>query len=376
MPFRAIYKTTGEMARQNAAREPSRTAFTAAALMIGLALVSMSLVVGSSLRTSFVKTLGTGITADWYVTTDSFFGFTPQVGEALKQSGQFSAVTGLHQGAMQVAGSTKQFSSVDFGTLDQMFELDFQDGSVTSDRGLMVGTDPAKDLGIKAGDTVTVTFQETGQVQLPVLAIYDNSSVVGNWLIDEQTYAENFTDQTDILVAAQTAPGVSQSDARATVEAAIAVYPQLKAQDAKQFKESREAQLNQLLVVILVFLLLAIGIATIGIVITLALSVFERTRELGLLRAVGMLRPQVRRMIRIEAVIVAVFGALMGVIVGVVFGVALAVAIPDDVISTVDVPWLLLVLMIVIAGVLGVVAALYPAWRAGRLKVLDAIGAE
>ena len=200
------------MARQNAAREPSRTAFTAAAVMIGLALVSMSLVVGSSLRTSFVKTLGTGITADWYVTTDSFFGFTPQVADALRQSGQFTAVTGLHQGPMQVDGSTKQFSSVDFTTLDQMFELDIQDGSVSSDRGLLVGTDPAKDLGIKAGDMVTVTFQETGQVQLPVLAVYDNSSVVGNWLIDEQTYAANFTDRTDILVAAQAAPGVSEAD--------------------------------------------------------------------------------------------------------------------------------------------------------------------
>jgi putative ABC transport system permease protein len=376
LPFRGIYKTTGEMARQNAARVPSRTAFTAAALMIGLALVSMSMVVGQSLRTSFVKTLGTGVTADWYVTSDSFFGFTPDVAQAMKASGQFSAVTGLHQGAMQVDGKTKQFSSVDFGVLDQMFELDILQGSVSSDRGIMIGSDPAEELGIAPGDTVAVTFQETGVVQLPVLAIYDNSSVVGNWLIDQNTYTENFTDQTDRLVAAKTAPGVSADEARATIEQAAAPYPQLKVQDQQQFKDAQEAQLNGLLAVIVVFLLLAIGIATIGIIITLALSVFERTRELGLLRAVGMQRQQVRRMIRIEAVIVAVFGALLGVVVGVIFGVALSLAIPDDVISTVAVPWAFLVVMILIAALLGVFAAVYPAWRAGRLKVLDAISTE
>jgi putative ABC transport system permease protein len=376
LPFRAIYNTTGEMARQNAAREPNRTAFTAAALMIGLALVSMSLVVGTSFRSSFVKTLSTGITADWYVTTDSFFGFTPEVSTQLKQSPDFTAVTGLHQGPMQVDGSTKTFSSVDFSVVDELLELDIQEGGVTSDRGLMLKTDPAEELGISAGDTVTVTFQETGEAQLPVLAVYENSGVVGNWLIDEQTYQENFTDQNDFLVAAKSAPGVTPDQARSAIEQVIEPFPQLEAQDRDQFQATREAQLNGLLIVIVVFLLLAIGIATIGIVITLALSVFERTRELGLLRAVGMLRPQVRRMIRIEAVIVAVFGALMGILVGVIFGVALSLAIPDDVISTVEVPWIFLVVILLIAGILGVLAALYPAWRAGRLRILDAIATE
>ncbi len=376
LPFRAIYKTTGEMARQNAAREPSRTAFTAAALMIGLALVSMTLVVGSSLRTSFVKTLGTSISADWFVRTDSFFGFTPDVAAQLKQSPEFSAVTGVQQGQMQVGGSTKQFSAVDFPVIDDLLQIEITDGSVSSDRGLLVKREVAEEQGFKVGDTVTVVFQNTGPVPLTVLALYDNSSVLGNWVIDENTYNDNFIDHTDVLVAAKSAPGVSSADARVALEEITSPYPQLKVEDKAEFKQSREDQLNQLLVVILVFLILAIVIAGIGILITLALSVFERTRELGLLRAVGMQRPQLRRMIRIEAVIVAVFGALLGVVVGVAFGVALAIAIPNDVISTVDVPWILLFFMIVIAGLLGVVAAVYPAWRAGRLKVLDAIGSE
>jgi putative ABC transport system permease protein len=277
---------------------------------------------------------------------------------------------------MQVGGSTKQFSAVDFPVIDELLQIEITDGSVSSDRGLLVKREVADEQGFKVGDTVTVVFQNTGPVPLTVLALYDNSSVLGNWVIDENTYNDNFIDHTDVLVAAKSAPGVSSADARATLEEITSPYPQLKVEDKAEFKQSREDQLNQLLVVILVFLILAIVIAGIGILITLALSVFERTRELGLLRAVGMQRPQLRRMIRIEAVIVAVFGALMGVVVGVAFGVALAIAIPDDVISTVDVPWILLFFMIVIAGLLGVVAAVYPAWRAGRLKVLDAIGSE
>ena len=154
------------MARQNAAREPNRTAFTAAALMIGLALVGMSLVVGSSLRTSFIKTLGTGIKGDWYVTTDSFFGFSPDVANQLKQAPEFSAVSGVQQGQMQVAGSTKTFSPFDFSVADELLNLDIQEGGITQDTGLMVKTDVAEELGLQVGDTVTVTFQATGDVPM------------------------------------------------------------------------------------------------------------------------------------------------------------------------------------------------------------------
>jgi putative ABC transport system permease protein len=376
LPFRRLYRITGELARQNAAREPSRTAFTAAALMIGLALVSMSFVVGFSLRESFVSSLRSSVTADWYVRPESFFGFSPEVAERLAERPELDAVSGIQQGAMQVDGSVRQFSAMDFDVLPDLIELSVLDGAISSGPGLLVNEQPARDLGIAAGDTLPVVFQETGEVELPILAVYDDSSIVGNWVIDKGTYRDNFTDQNDFWVVAKTSPGFGEDEARLAIEEATADYPQLQIEDVEEFVASQEAQVDQLLAVITVFLLLAILIAVIGIVNTLALSVFERTRELGLLRAVGMLTKQVRRMIRVEAVIVAVFGALLGVVLGTAFGVVLSAAIPDDIISIIDVPVVPLVVIVVAAALFGVLAALYPAWRAGRLNVLDAISSE
>jgi putative ABC transport system permease protein len=376
LPFRRIFNVTGEMARQNAAREPSRTAFTAAALMIGLALVSMSFVVGGSLRESFVSSLRSSVSADWYVSPESFFGFSPEVSRAMAERDELTSVTGLRFGQMQVDGTTRQFSSGDYAVLPDVVDIGVVDGAIENTPGVLIKDEAAETLGVGVGDTLDVVFQETGVVQLPVLAVYEDSSIVGNWVIDSATYSQNFTDQTEFMVMAKTAPGFSDDQARAAIEEITVSYPQLNVRDREEFTASQEDQINQLLAVITVFLALAIIIAVIGIVNTMALSVFERTRELGLLRAVGMQRRQMRRMIRVEAVIVAVFGALLGVVIGAFFGVAIASALPDDIISIIDVPIGTFVVLVIIAALFGMVAAVYPAWRAGRLNVLEAIATE
>jgi putative ABC transport system permease protein len=376
LPFRRVYGATGELARQNAAREPSRTAFTAAALMIGLALVSMSFVVGDSLRASFVRTLGSSVTADWYLGSDDFFGFSPQIAEQVAELPEIEAVTGVRGDRFLVGDSIKNFSAIDFSVAGDLLSLDVIDGEITGESGLILAKDPADDLGVSAGDTLTVVFQETGEVALPVLAVYEDSSVLGNWAIDMATFDANFTTRNDFLVVAKQAEGADPAQVRTALKEVATPFPQVKVEDKDEFTASQEEQLNILLAVIFVFLTMTIIIAFIGILNTLALSVFERTRELGLLRAVGMSRKQARRMIRVEAVIVSVFGALLGIGVGVVLGTALSVAIPDDVISVVQVPWSSLVLIVIFAALFGVVAALYPAWRAGRLNILDAIASE
>lgn len=376
-PFAQLWREPGKLARENAARSPRRTASTAAALMIGLALVTMAVVVGTSVKTTFADTLGTAVTADWYLDAGGFSGFSPTVTDELEQLPELDAVTPGRFGAMQVDGSTKQFSAVDFATVTDLFDLDVVDGEISGDEhGLLVHTDPAEDLGLQAGDTVPVVFNQTGVVELPVVAIYDNGSILGNWTIDLQTYDENFTERLDFWAAARTAEGVSADEARAAIEQVIEPFPELDVRDREEFQAEQESQLDQLLLIVNVFLFLAIVIAFIGIVNTLALSVFERTRELGLLRAVGMTTRQMRRMIRLEAVIVAVFGAVLGVVIGLVFGVAVTTAMPDDFVSTIDIPFGMLVALMILAAILGVVAAIWPAFRASRLNVLQAIAFE
>jgi putative ABC transport system permease protein len=278
---------------------------------------------------------------------------------------------------MQVEGSTKFVTALDFETITDMFELDIVDGDVPpGSKGVLVDSEPAADLGIQAGDTITAVFNETGPVELPVLAVFENDAIVGTWVIDLETYDENFSENLDAFVTATTAEGVSPEEARAAIEAIVEPFPFLEVQDAEEFQASQESQLDTVLIVVNFLLLFAIFIAFIGITNTLALSVFERTRELGLLRAIGETRSQVWGMITQEAIIVSLFGAALGVIVGLGFGIATSSALPDSFITTIDIPFTSIVIIFVLAAILGVVAALYPAWRATRLDVLDAVAFE
>jgi putative ABC transport system permease protein len=376
IPFR-LFRTAGHLAEENAARNPRRTASTASALMIGLALVTTALVVGTSIKGSLRTTIGGSITADWYVSTGSFYGFDPAVAQALQELPELSTVSAIRQGQVQVDGSTKAVSAVDFATLPEVVDIGLEQGTVgEGSRGVLVHKDPARDLGLGVGDQVTLVFNDTGAVTVAVMGIYDDSSVVGNWVVDNETFADNTTAQLDALVIAKTRPGVSAGDARAAISQVLEPYPDLKLQDRQEFTADRVGQLDALLAVVNVFLLLAILIAFFGITNTLALSVFERTRELGLLRAVGMSRRQLKRMVRLEAVIVAVFGAVLGVIVGLVFGIAVTRALPRTIASSISVPVPTLLVLVVLSGLVGVLAAIWPARRASRLDILQAIAHE
>jgi putative ABC transport system permease protein len=223
---------------------------------------------------------------------------------------------------------------------------------------------------------VDVTFQNGATQTLTVAGIFGNATF-GNWLISLDTLAGvSEAPARDLFIIAKLADGVDPVTGDAAVETAMQPYPQANVQSNAEFLASQEAQLNQLLFIITALLAFAIMIAILGISITLALGVFERTREIGLLRAVGMNKRQTRRSVRWEAVIVSTFGAIIGIVVGTFLGVVLSVAVPNDVISKLAFNPTIIVAILVGAVVAGLFAALYPSYKASNMNVLEAIATE
>jgi putative ABC transport system permease protein len=378
-PIARLFKVPGRLAQENAARTPRRTAATASALMIGIALVSTAAVLASSIKSSFANTLERAVTADYFITDRSFQGMPTSFTERLKTLPELSQVSAVRFAQFQIDGSTKGVSAADPATVGALFDLDVQTGSLDDLAlgDLMLHTDPAKDLGVGIGDTVDVTWSNGTTETLRVVGTYDDATFAGNYVVSIDTLESVFTgEQRDFFVGARIADGVDPAAARDAVEAVAADFPQVKVEDTGEFRRSQEAQLNQSLVVINGMLGVAIVIALIGIANTLALSVFERTREIGLMRAVGAQRRQLKRMIRWEAVIVALFGGLLGMVIGTPLGIAVTNALPESFVNTLTIPYATLIGLVVLSAIAGLVAALAPARRAAKMNVLTAIQTE
>lgn len=377
-PVEKMFKVPGAIARQNVARAPRRTSSSASALMIGVALVSSTAVFASSLRASLVNTLESAISADYIVTDSGFQGLSPVVSETLGAVPELEAVTPIRGISGQVDGSTKNFGAVDPVAFEKLVDPDLQDGTVAelAVNELLLHKDPANDLDAAVGSTIDVTFQNGVEQTLTVAGIYGDATF-GNWLISLDTLSGiSDAPARDFFVIAKLADGIDPATGDAAVEAAMEPFPQANVQTNAEFLDSQEAQINQLLLIITLLLAFAILIAVLGISITLALGVFERTREIGLLRAVGMNKRQTRRSVRWEAVIVSTFGALVGIVVGTFLGVVLTLAVPDDVISELAFNPTIIVAILIGAVIAGLMAALYPSYKASNMNVLEAIATE
>ena len=379
-PVGKLFRAPGVLARENAGRAPRRTSATAAALMIGVALVSAASVFASSLRSTFTEILERSVKADYIITDESFQGLPPNVADTLVTLPELSAVTAVRGTRALVNGDQKAVGAVDPLAFEQLVDIGLTSGSfeAMADGGVMVYKDPAEDLDLEVGDPVEMTFQNGTTVTLPVAGVYDDASIAGNWLISIDTLAQVSPASTtrDFFVAAKLAEGVTPEEGDVAVRAALAQYPQAKVETNAEFRKSQEGQIDQLLIVITVLLGFSIVIAVLGISITLALGVFERTREIGLLRAVGMNKRQTRRTVRWEAVIVSTFGAIVGIIVGTLIGIALSLAVPDTVIDRLAFSPLIIVGILVLAVIAGFIAAVYPSYKASNMNVLDAIATE
>ncbi len=368
----------GRLGQGNAMRNPRRTAATAAALMVGLALVTMVTILSASLKASFTRALEETLRADLTVTTSGFSPFSPEVAERIRSLPEVAAVSEVRRGPFRYRGRTDLLTAVDPGSIERVASLRMVAGTVGSlaQGALLVSEDAAADLGIRQGQEVTLAFPTVGRQRLLVGGIHGEDRLVGDWVISIGTYERLYTEQLDTMVLVAGRDGVSPGSLRRAVEGSLAGFPNLDVQDQAAFREKQAGFVDQLLGLVTALLLLAVVIALVGIVNTLGLSVHERTREIGLLRAVGTTRRQVRSMVRWEAVIIAVFGALLGLAVGVGFGVALQRALAGEGLTELAIPAGRLVVYVILAGLAGVLAAVGPARKAARLNVLEAIAYE
>lgn len=369
----------GKLGRENARRNPRRTASTAAALMIGLGLVSMVAVFSSSIKASFDRALRDTLKADLTLTTSSQITFSPDVAERIRGLPEVGAVSEFRASTFRIGGANSFLTAVDPATVDQVATLDVSAGSTDAlgIDSILVFRERAKEKGWTVGDTVPAAFATTGSRPLEIVGIFDETGLVQtDYVISLDAYEEVIPEQLDTFVLVKGAEGVPADDLRSAVTEAVAPFPNIEVQDQAEFREKQAGFIDQLLGLVTALLAMAILIALFGIVNTLGLSIFERTRELGLLRAIGMGRRQVRGMIRSESVIIAVIGAVLGIAIGVFFGWALQQALEPEGITELAIPVGQLVVYLVFAGLAGVLAAVWPARRAARLDVLRAIAYE
>ncbi len=313
---------------------------------------------------------------DYLVTASNQGTFSNRIADRIAALPEFDRVSPVRYGNARIGESTRAVTAADLAIVEDLMDIDLVSGDPAASadaRHILLNSDAATDLGVEVGETLNVEFAATGTMFLTVGAIYDNSFLIGDYLIDLAGWEANFTDQNDATLSLRLAEGVTLEEAGAALQPLQADFPQLEFETNAQFQDRVEGQLDTLLIIINVFLGLAILIALLGITNTMALAVLERTREIGLMRAIGMTRRQTRSLIRLEAAVVSVFGALLGVAVGIAFGWIAVLAIPGEIIDRLTIPYLSLVVYVVIAAIAGLVAASFPARRASRLNILDSI---
>ncbi|MDQ6911017.1 MAG: ABC transporter permease, partial [Actinomycetota bacterium] len=339
-PFARLFDLPGRLARENAMRNPRRTASTAAALMIGLALVTFVSVFAASIKSSLAAAFDRSFAADFVVTGKSFEGFSGDVGDRLRTLPNLDVATVLF-GQWRLHGKNQDLGASELRTYAKLVKLEVTSGEVPADdaTGVMVLDATARDNKWKVGDTIPMEFAKTGKQDVPIAGTYKKNDFTPTYLLAKNEFMSNYISRQTQLVVVKSANGVPAEASRAEVQRVVDGFPNVEIKDQAQYKASFTSRVNQILGLVTVLLLLAIVIAAIGIINTLALSVLERTRELGLLRAVGMSRRQTRRMIRWESVIIAIIGATLGLAVGVFFGWALVQSLSDDGITNFTLPY-------------------------------------
>ncbi|HVE76961.1 MAG TPA: FtsX-like permease family protein [Actinomycetota bacterium] len=395
LPLKTRGAITSRLAQLNAMRDRRRTASTAAALMIGLSLVTFVTIFVASTKASFEQVITKFFKADFIISNDSGEVVPPEVAGLLAGLKEVDVSTEVRRGPiapdktewLKGSGSRQQqaqkfnsfTSAVDPALVNHVLDLGLTQGSVDAlARGevLIHKGRLANESANIVGKTIGLEFLDTGRKEFVVGGVFEAETLPGGFLISLDVFKQNYTKKDTFAVLVKLAPDVTESEGRKAIAKATKPYPQLQIQSKDDFFGEGARQIDQLLNLVRVLLALAIFIAAVGIANTLALSVIERTRELGMLRAVGMTRSQIRSMVRWEAVFIGLLGTVLGLVLGTFFAWAVTQAIEDEAFKHFVVPPISLLVLTVLAALSALISALLPARRAARLNILDAVAAE
>ncbi|MEV7567740.1 ABC transporter permease [Streptomyces tanashiensis] len=376
--FVSLFGVSGKLAGLNAVRNPRRTGATASALAIGLTLVTGLSVLGATVGTALDKATTDQIKADYMVTMASGNSLSPEALTALEKAPGVTAISPQQAGAFELKGDYVSVSGVTPGSIEKVLKLDVVKGSLSSLGGNTIAIDDnvATKRGLKVGDAVPVEFLDKQKGRLTVGAVYRTNEFVSPVLADHElvTAHEEQAEIRQIFVSAD--GGATAANERALAKA-MGDNPAITVMDHKDIRDSFGGPINLLLNIMYGLLGMALIIAVLGVVNTLAMSVFERQQEIGMLRAIGLDRRRVKRMVRLEAVVISVFGAVVGIGLGSFLGWAIGETIREQIPGYVLVlPWDRIGIFLVLAALVGVLASLWPARSAAKLNMLSAIKAE
>jgi len=377
-PIARMFKVTGKMAQGNASRNPKRTARAAAPVLIGVALVTAVALLASTLKAQVREIFSEQFVGDYVVKTDDssgFGGLSPDLADKLNSVPEVDAAAGIGVKLAKIDGKVGRVTLVDPSVVGKVFDLHLTSGSYAdlTTSSMMVSDATAKSDHLKIGDPLTIDLTGLGSLPLKIVGTYSSDELAGPYVVDRGLFANTSGSYFDFSVFINIKPGVSAAQAEAAIKPLVQQYGSGELQSRSQYIDDQASQINTLLALIYALLALSIVIAAVGIVITLLLSVYERRREIGLLRAVGMTRGQVRSTVRWESVITSMLGALIGVVLGLFSGYLLVLSLRDQGVTVFTVPVVSTIVILFVSFIVGVVAAVIPARRATKVDIIEAI---
>ncbi len=376
-PAETLRGVTGQMARQNAARNPKRTSRTSAPVLIGVALVTAVSALAASINGQISDIFTEQFKGDYAVNSNAqgFGGLSPNLATTLSKIDGVNDASGIGTALTKINDKGRTLIVISPSTIGGNYDIGLvnADYSVLDKDGILISESLAKRDDLKIGSVIPVTFGDGVTRDLTVRALYVHDDLAGDRVISRETFAGTTVSSFDFSIYITLEKDANNEKVRAELQKVVDDYGQGKLLSRDEYIDEQAGQVNQLLGLIYGLLALSVIIAIVGIIITLLLSVFERQREIGLLRAVGMTRSQVRTTVRWESVITSLLGAVLGIVLGLGLGWVIVYALRDQGLTSFQVPVGSTVFIMVMSFVVGVLAAVYPAWRATKVDMLDAL---